>query len=406
LICSSIQFSYDSVDKAILQAHHTIGKFPVRLSKDSRVRPEARRFNDDVPPRGPILKPSDPGKFPISSSSLDLTIPIADSGAGTYCIHVTNLPSTATAEMLSQKFGYSIPEIVMIAPSSNATSSLECCLKWIKTREEADDFVQNWHRRVIDGREIECVIGEEKLELCRFFRIGMCQHDQHCFWDHVQCKDDRSCPRERHCPYGHARGVKFGSKNDGRSGCRELNYRCVYSLEPNDIYRIKITGLEGPLTSQSLGRTLRHHAVTKYHIEFSQQGTAYVEDIKSYKLARRLLKQWQSTTKGQPSIQYQLELYPIQSLAKTKWNSQSRINQDDEENNFRQRDRTSTRLGNATRFGSNSSISSETTTPKHIDARQESPQFDEPNPNRLTPITTRVTPILRKSTVAYQYDTG
>ena len=126
-----------------------------------------------------------------------------------------------------------------------------------------------------------------------------------------------------------------------------------------------------------------------------------MEGLKPYKLARHFLKQWQSNTRDTPSIQYQLELCAHHSLKETQWNSQPRMNQGGEGYHSRQ-----TRLNNGARFGSNPSTFPEPSARKHSDVRQESPQFAEPSPTRLTPAETRYTPIPRRSPAPYRYDTG
>lgn len=121
--------------------------------------------------------------------------------------------------ILSEKFGCSTLDIVMLVPSSDATSLLECWLKGVKTRVEADAFAEHWDRQVIENQQIECEVLEEKLELCRYFRLGPCQRGQNCFWDHVTCPFGGNCSRD--CPYGHAKRVKYGFNNNGRLGHRK-----------------------------------------------------------------------------------------------------------------------------------------------------------------------------------------
>jgi hypothetical protein len=132
-----------------------------------------------------------------------------------YCIHITNLPSNADAEILSKKFSWTIDNIVINSPFDNQSSPIECWLKGIDEQQEAENFVQRWNGQLILGLKIACEVEEDQLELCKEFRIGKCpKKTDVCDWGHIMCTADGRCSSD--CPYGHREGLKTGYVNNGK----------------------------------------------------------------------------------------------------------------------------------------------------------------------------------------------
>jgi hypothetical protein len=129
-----------------------------------------------------------------------------------YCIHITNLPSNATAEILSKKFSWSMGSI-LINLLNNQSLSIECWLKGIDQLKKAKDFVQQWNGQMILRSKIQCEIEEDKLELCNKFRIGQCSKtSEDCDWEHIMCTANGKCSND--CLYGHEEGMKTGYINN------------------------------------------------------------------------------------------------------------------------------------------------------------------------------------------------
>ena len=121
-------------------------------------------------------------------------------------VHFTNLPSNSTADILSQKLGWNIYDILM-GPRNDSSSSMQCWLINVADEIEVGKFVQKWNRQTIGGSTVECEQEEDELELCDKFRIGQCPKSGYdCDWEHVRCEANRSCGSS--CPYGHEPGVK------------------------------------------------------------------------------------------------------------------------------------------------------------------------------------------------------
>ena len=332
---------------------------------------------------------------------------ISESARVTYAIHVTNLPPSVTAEIVSQTLGYSILDIVMFAPSSSPNSPLECWLKRIETEAEAKDIAESWDGQLDFGRKIQCEVEEEQVELCPYFRLGMCQYDEDCLWAHVSCTAEKNCSQS--CPYGHERGMKTGF-NRGRLERQwevtDTLFGYFYSLDQKDNYYIKITGFPDNCTPEMLCKILKYPNVTKCRTVYSGSApTAHINYLKPYKVANNLLSQWKNDTSNEATLRYEFELYRHRPFANTQWNSPSRVHNNEEDNDSRQpRRSTSLRPDHGTRFRGDSSNSRETSTSKPSDAQQPSRRFGESNTNELKPRDNQSKLIQRKSRVPYQYD--
>ncbi len=103
-----------------------------------------------------------------------------------YCVHIKNIPSNADAEILSIKFNWPIEKIIMNSSSDNLSLPIECWLKGINERQEAENFVQHWNGKEILRSKIECEFEEDKLEFCNKFRVGTCRKkSDDCDWEHI-----------------------------------------------------------------------------------------------------------------------------------------------------------------------------------------------------------------------------
>lgn len=126
-----------------------------------------------------------------------------------YCIHITKLAPTVDAERLSEKFGCNIRNILMNSCCNDRSSTIECWLKHIEDRRTAEDFVDRWDGAVILESRIDCVLEEDRFELCNKYRVGKCpKSDEDCDWDHIMCTADGKCPKD--CYFGHKEGTKSG----------------------------------------------------------------------------------------------------------------------------------------------------------------------------------------------------
>jgi hypothetical protein len=123
-----------------------------------------------------------------------------------------NLPSNASAELLSKKFSWDLDRILINAPI-NPSSSIECWLKGFDELEDAEEFVEFWNGQMILRSKIECEVAEDKLEFCYKFRIGQCPRtSEDCDWEHIMCTANGKCSND--CLYGHEGGMKTGHFND------------------------------------------------------------------------------------------------------------------------------------------------------------------------------------------------
>jgi hypothetical protein len=130
-----------------------------------------------------------------------------------YRIHIKDLPSDATAEILSKKFNWPIFDILMDSSLDNESLPVECWLKDVNDLETAQHFVQDWNGRMISGLKIACEVEEDKLELCKEFRLGKCtKASNKCDWLHIMCTLNAKCSKD--CPFGHTVGIKTGYIND------------------------------------------------------------------------------------------------------------------------------------------------------------------------------------------------
>jgi hypothetical protein len=130
-----------------------------------------------------------------------------------YCIYIKNLPSDATADILSKKFNWPIFDILMDSSLDNQSLPIQCWLKNINESNTAQRFVQRWNGQIISGLKIACEVEEDKLELCKEFRLGKCtKTSDECDWLHIMCTANAKCSKD--CPFGHTAGMKTGNIDD------------------------------------------------------------------------------------------------------------------------------------------------------------------------------------------------
>ena len=140
---------------------------------------------------------------------LDSEVSAIDLPKKVYCVHIKNLPSNVDGDVLAKKFGWPLSCILFNSPIDDQSSTTECSLKGMGDRQMAENFVSKWDGEKVSGRKIECDVDEDKLDLCKNFRVGQCSKaDDVCDWEHIKCTTRGTCSND--CPYGHDEGVKTG----------------------------------------------------------------------------------------------------------------------------------------------------------------------------------------------------
>ena len=117
-----------------------------------------------------------------------------------YCIHVTNLCPSVSAEQLAKMFGLHAGLIIIDTVEKAA---------WIKnlhTNDIAEYKARQNQNKRIGKQSIKCRAMQEQVqlsELCLYFRNNTCQHGDRCIRKHVNCQDYDTCIKQD-CYLGHS----------------------------------------------------------------------------------------------------------------------------------------------------------------------------------------------------------
>jgi hypothetical protein len=195
------KYSYDSVDKALLDEPHTIHEVQVSLTKGDR--------NCQLRANLPI---NDRQINNIDAIPKCLGILAS---AKIYCIHIANLPPKIDGESLSKEFNWPIYYILLRPVVDEQSPPTECWLRAVNSEQIADDFVNEWNEKTIFGYRIKCYYEEDTKDLCKYFRFGKCHQKVGCQWEHTMCPSNRACSSPD-CPYGHDIGVRTTRIPDGK----------------------------------------------------------------------------------------------------------------------------------------------------------------------------------------------
>ena len=136
------EYSYDSVDKALLDEPHIIHEVQVSLKKGDR----NYQLRANLPINHRQITNTD--GIPTFLGVLD--------PAKVYCIKIENLPSKIDGESLSKVFNWPIYHILMGSVTDEQSPPTECWLKSVNSEQIADDFVKEWNGKLIFGYRIKC----------------------------------------------------------------------------------------------------------------------------------------------------------------------------------------------------------------------------------------------------------
>ncbi|UJR35331.1 hypothetical protein I4U23_028092 [Adineta vaga] len=168
-----------------------------------------------------------------------------------------------------------------------------------QVQKVAGDFVERFNGKEILGTKIQCEVLEDRIELCKEFRLGQCKNENNCDWSHIRCDGNGKCPKD--CPYGHAKGVKDGYVDN----------------ESSLTYRIKISGFNQKLTLVSLSEMLKLSSQTKYYIDSNQDRIGYIVQLKTMKFAGNLVRKLHNAEIRGQTLKCQIELNPNFPLSKS-----------------------------------------------------------------------------------------
>ena len=202
LLISLLYFSYDSVDRAILEA-------PKATIKGIEIILEKKRSGKNF--------------FEIFVFESIRSILEQDffQHVRPYVVHMTNLPVNITSERLSNVFGIPIADILLYPcfdfEQTNVVDGRESSEAWIygfEGYQHASMFAKNHDRQQIDSSRIEyeaTLEPIEEMELCKKFQIGQCAFMNDCIYKHFTCDEPENCEDEA-CLYGHSIQRKTQSK--------------------------------------------------------------------------------------------------------------------------------------------------------------------------------------------------
>jgi hypothetical protein len=118
-----------------------------------------------------------------------------------YCIHLTNLSSSVSANQLALMLNISVQDILI------DTFHRAAWIKDLDKKERAESLAAQYRNQRLGEELISCQAMREEIhvsELCSFFRVGTCKRENDCNQKHVRCKDPAECIN-KDCYYGHDR---------------------------------------------------------------------------------------------------------------------------------------------------------------------------------------------------------
>ena len=135
-----------------------------------------------------------------ANANTGLTVP-----GDKYCIHVTNLCPSVSAQQLASMFNVLVRQILI------DTFHRAAWIKDLETKECSGSLADQYRNQRLGEQRISCQAMREEIpvpELCSYFRLGTCKRENGCNQKHVRCEDPAECIN-KDCYYGHDSNKKL-----------------------------------------------------------------------------------------------------------------------------------------------------------------------------------------------------